>query len=43
LHGSAWKRLNLPLEMISSVVDTIDEQMDAVESAFLSTAQGHPQ
>ena len=31
----AWERLNLPLPVLDSVLQSIDEQVAAVEAAFL--------
>jgi HD-like signal output (HDOD) protein len=36
LLGKAWDRLNLPVEILESVVETVDGQIVEVERAFLS-------
>ena len=39
LQRGAWERLNLPLSLLPSLADTIDEQIEAVQEAFLSAAR----
>lgn len=36
LQGKAWERLNLPVDILDSVVETMDSQLIEVERAFLT-------
>ncbi len=38
LQAKAWERLNLPVDILESIVDTVDGQITEVERAFLSAA-----
>jgi putative nucleotidyltransferase with HDIG domain len=37
LNRKAWDRINLPLDVLGSLMDNIDNQIEAVEDAFLTT------
>jgi HD-like signal output (HDOD) protein len=39
LQSKAWERLNLPVDILESVVETVDGQIAEVERAFLSGAR----
>jgi hypothetical protein len=39
LQKGAWERLNLPLSLLPSLVQTLDEQIEAVQEAFLCAAR----
>lgn len=36
LQTKAWERLNLPVDILESIVETVDSQISEVEKAFLS-------
>jgi hypothetical protein len=38
LQNKAWERLNLPVDIIESTVETVDGQIAEVERAFLGAA-----
>ena len=38
LDSKAWERLNLPLDSLETVVDSVDEQVQVVEQVFLGSA-----
>ncbi|HOW67663.1 MAG TPA: HDOD domain-containing protein [Candidatus Paceibacterota bacterium] len=40
LHDKAWERLNLPPDVLESVVTAMDDQLAAVEKAFLPAKGG---
>ncbi|HLP76276.1 MAG TPA: HDOD domain-containing protein [Candidatus Paceibacterota bacterium] len=40
LSARAWERLNLPLDVLGSVVENIDDQIEAVQAVFLSQPLG---
>jgi HD-like signal output (HDOD) protein len=39
LQSKAWERLNLPVETLEAVVETVDSQISEVERAFLTPAR----
>jgi hypothetical protein len=39
LQTKAWERLNLPVDILESIMDSVDNQIIEVERAFLSAAK----
>jgi HD-like signal output (HDOD) protein len=37
LNDKAWERLNIPLDVLESVMNSVDDQITAVENAFLGS------